>query len=410
MSSIKTSQSRSKVSEFKLNTLLEITNAINNNLPEEQLFVLFQYILEHQLNIGRAVGYLLREESWSSILQYGATEEEMLINVEEDLAHIKDITVLEMLGESSHATNFDVVIPVFHQSQIIAYILLGDLDEQELKASPIIKHLPFIQTLANITAVAVENKRLMRESLEQERLKQELETASEMQSMLLPRVLPNDKDFQIAAYYRPHQEVGGDFYDVQLINEDELVICLADVSGKGISAAILMANFQANLRAQIAVESDLEVIINNLNQSVWRNASGERFITALLAKYNRKTGVLEYVNCAHPAPIIMIEGEISRLDVGCVGLGMFDELPFVKIGRITLSKDTMLVSYTDGVNELESMDGTPFEDEMVIDIIAAQQYNSMNDFNMLLMNALSQHKGNLDYHDDIAIVSCKFFR
>lgn len=409
MPSLKTTESRHKVSEFKLNTLLEITNAINNNLPEEQLFVLLQYILEHQLNIGRAVGYLLREETWSSILHYGATEEELLINVEEELAHIKDITVVEMLGDNNQTANFDIVIPVFHQSKIIAYLLLGDLDEQELKASPIIKHLPFIQTLANITAVAVENKRLLRENLEQERLKQELETASEMQGMLLPRELPNDKDFQIAAFYRPHQEVGGDSYDVQLVNDDELIICLADVSGKGISAAILMANFQANLRAQLAVDTDLETIIQSLNSSVWRNASGERFITVFLCKYKRNTRELEYINCAHPAPILKQKNHIERLERGAVGLGMFDELPFVNVGKIVLDSPSTLVAFTDGVNELEAMDGTLFDDSEIIRIIQAEQYKNMSEFNMMLTNELRLHKGNLDFHDDIAIVSCKFF-
>jgi sigma-B regulation protein RsbU (phosphoserine phosphatase) len=409
MATINPSLSRYKVSEFKLNTLLEITNAINNNLPEDQLFILFQYILEHQLNIGRAVGYLLRDEAWSCMLQYGATEEELLINVEEDLAHIKDITVVAMLGESSSTANFDVVIPVFHQSQIIAYILLGDLDEQELKASPIIKHLPFIQTLANITAVAVENKRLMRESQEQEKMKHELETASEMQSMLLPRELPNDNDFQIAGYYRPHQEVGGDFYDIKMINENELMICLADVSGKGISAAILMASFQANLRAQFEVENDLEIILNNLNKNVWKNASGERFITAFLAKYNRETRELQYANCAHPAPILLDANSILRLEKGSVGLGMFEEIPFINLGTMKIAQNSMLVSFTDGVNELESMDGTPFDDDMVIEIMKGEEYSNMSEFNMLLMNALKRHKGKLDYHDDIAIVAARFF-
>ncbi|HAW18698.1 MAG TPA: hypothetical protein DCX14_00810, partial [Flavobacteriales bacterium] len=132
----------------------------------------------------------------------------MSIDVEVDLQDIHDITVMEMMGRHQ-SKSFDVVIPVFHQKNIIAHLLLGDIDEQELKASPIIKHLPFIQTLANITAVAVENKSLTRENLQQEVLNRELEMASEMQGMLLPNALPNDDKLQVAATYLPHQEVGG---------------------------------------------------------------------------------------------------------------------------------------------------------------------------------------------------------
>ena len=106
--------------------------------------------------------------------------------------------------------------------------------------SPIIKHLPFIQTFTNIIAVAIENKNLAKEAIRQERIKKELELASEMQTMLLPTALPKDNKLDIAAFYKSHQQVGGDYYDVIWVNKTEIAMCIADVSGKGVSAAILM--------------------------------------------------------------------------------------------------------------------------------------------------------------------------
>ncbi len=273
---LRTTTSGRKLSlrDFKLNTLLEITNAINNNLSEEELFVLFQYILEHQLNIGKAIGFINQEGVWNNVFGYGVTDDELKVDVEKELQHIRDITVVAMSAESSE-TSFDVVIPVFNQSEIIAYLLLGDIDENELKASPIIKHLPFIQTLANITAVAVMNKYLLRESIRQERIERELKMAAQMQEILLPEVLPNNDYIQSASLYKPHQEVGGDFYDVIEVSENEVFICMADVSGKGIPAAILMAAFQANLRANLTTNTDLKEIVERLNDRVWSNAHGK---------------------------------------------------------------------------------------------------------------------------------------
>lgn len=404
---LKGNENRSKISEFKLSTLLEITNAINNNLSEDELFVLFQYILQHQLNIGKAVVYVNQEGEWRSMLHYGLTETEHQINVERDLKDIKDITVLEMAG-FSRSKSFDIVIPVFHQSKIIAFLLLGDIDEEERKASPIIKHLPFIQTLGNITAVAVENKRLVRVSLRQERMKRELEMASEMQALLLPSVLPNDKHMQMAALYKPHQEVGGDFYDVIKTADDEVVICMADVSGKGISAGIMMANFQASLRAHVQVGRNLEDILQELNRQVWKSAHGERFITLFMAKYNSTTRKLHYVNAAHPSPLLIHKNEVNFLTQGTVGLGMFDELPFIHPGKVILQPDTLFVCYTDGLNELENEKAEVFDENKLAEHILATKFSSMGELNKTIMDALNNHRGKLDFEDDIALVSCRF--
>lgn len=404
---VKTGNSRLKFSEFKLSTLLEITNAINNNLPAKELFVLFKYILEHQLNIGKSVLFLLQDDEWITVLNYGVSDDELNTDVEKDLRHINDITVVAMESNDNTAS-FDVVIPVFHQSEIIAYLLLGDLDEQELKASPIIKHLPFIQTLGNITAVAVENQRLIRKSLEQERLRQELETAREMQSLLFPKALPNDDCVQIDAVYLPHQQVGGDYYDVIEI-DDDVFICLADVSGKGISAAIVMANFQANLRAILRVEKDLKRIIHELNTRVWNNANGEKFITMFLARYSKSAKALDFINAAHPAPILVQENHVFTMKEGCIGLGMFEEIPFVNQGEFKIKPGCILTCYTDGISEMENEKGEVFEEEDLIRVIRQNQQKEMKDLNHIILKSLTRFGGKNGFHDDVALVSSRFF-
>ena len=162
---------------------------------------------------------------------------------------------------------FDIVIPVYNNNSPLAYVLIGDIVEEGEGVSPTIKHLHFIQTLSNIIIVSIENMRLFQESLRQIAIKKELELASRMQNMLIPKnsELPQNDKIWITSFYHPHLDVGGDYYDFINLSENEVGFCIADVSGKGISAALLMSNFQANLRALFSSEISLPALVEKLN-------------------------------------------------------------------------------------------------------------------------------------------------
>lgn len=402
------SQSKLELKDFKLNALLEITKAINSNMPSDKLFGLFEFILRTQLNIGKTILFNNTGEKWECVLKYGVRGHERKFIVEKDLLHIKEITVIES-STKKHLNTFDVVIPVHHKSLPLAYLLLGDLDEYEIKISPIIKHLPFIQTLTNIIIVAIENKRLAREHVKQERIKKELELASEMQAMLFPSSLPDDEQLQIAAYYQPHQQVGGDYYDFIRLNEEEVAFCLADVSGKGVSAALLMANFQANLRAVIHYKPSLIEVVKELNTKVMSNAKGEKFITLFIAKYNLRTRELNYINAAHNPPLLCIEDSVSQLTNGCTGLGMFEELPKIQQGRVSIPKDAVLLGFTDGVVELEDAEGNSFGTKTLIRLLKRNNSAHMEKLNQKIIKSLNKHRGEMPFIDDIALFLCRFF-
>jgi len=402
------SQSKLEFKEFKLNALLEITKAINSNMSADKLFGLFEFILRTQLNIGKTILFNNTGEDWECVLKYGVKGHERKFSVEDDLLHIKEITVIES-SSKEHLNTFDVVIPVHHKSLPLAYLLLGDLDEYEINISPIIKHLAFIQTLTNIVIGAIENKRFAREHIRQERVKKELELASEMQSMLFPAVLPDDEHLQVAAYYQPHQQVGGDYYDLIQLNEEEVVFCLADVSGKGVSAALLMANFQANLRALIHYKPSLIDLVKELNGKVMSNAKGEKFITLFVAKYNQITRELSYINAAHNPPLLCNDDSVSQLTDGCTGLGMFDELPKIKLGKVSIPKDAILLGFTDGVVEIEDADGQSFGTNTLIRLLKRNQADHMEKLSEKILKAANKHRGEMPFVDDIALFICRFF-
>jgi sigma-B regulation protein RsbU (phosphoserine phosphatase) len=401
-----------ELNEFRLQSLLEITRAITTNQSVEQLTRLFEFIMREQLGFDRFVLFN-KEKEWTCLLKVGLKSKIRDIDVQQELTRFREITVIE----SSHSpviNEFDLVIPIYHKQQPLAFLLIAGLEKERMRLSDTMQNMQFIQTLTNIVSMAIENKRMAREEIKRERLKKELEVASEMQKLLFPSDLPSNKRMDISAKYIPRHEVGGDYYDFIPIGEDRYVICIADVSGKGISAAMLMANFQATIRtfysSVFQLQSfSLEFLIEELNKKVMISAKGEKFITFFIAVYNASTRVLEYVNAGHNHPILTNGKEYRLLDIGTVGLGMFDELPFIQVGSEELGPNTTLVLYTDGVVELENAKQQHFELDQLVRNIHAFYRLSMEDMNNIIFSKLDEWRGNLKLVDDTAIFSCRFF-
>jgi sigma-B regulation protein RsbU (phosphoserine phosphatase) len=405
LDTLRIANSALKLKNLKLNSLLEITNAINNNFSKEQLLKIFEFVLRSQLNIGRMAFYTCDEE-WRCSLRYGL---DMRFDEDEAAKQILVFKEVKELDEERHPCfdKFEVVIPVFHKSRPLAFLLLGDIRE-DLIDNTQTRHIPFIQTLANIITVAIENKKLAKDNLRQAAVKKELELASEMQAMLFPNALPKDDKIEIAAFYQPHQEIGGDYYDFVKLNDNEVALCMADVSGKGVSAALLMANFQANIRALFYHSSSLPDIITELNKRVNASAKGEKFITLFVAKYNFITRVMTYINAGQNPPLFLYDNTVSQLSVGCPGLGMLEEIRSIKEGIINVPEGASLICYTDGVTELENEESKEFGLSKLELILVEKQNSSMKELNDYVVTKLKKHKGSRGYVDDIALLSCRF--
>ncbi len=407
----KASINRLKLSTFKLNTLLIITKAINANLSTGELLERYEQILREDLNIGKILIYKY-DKTWDLILSSGCSQGIInRIDVEKDLLeHHKEISFVTASPNPTLRV-FDNIIPVYNNNVPLAFVLIGDIDEEKEGVSPTIKHLHFIQTLSNIIIVAIENIRLYKESLEQEAFKIELEMASKMQSMLIPdrSILPHNDKILVSTFYHPHSEVGGDYYDFLNLNDDEIGFCIADVSGKGVSAALLMSNFQANLRALFTTEVSLKEIVKNLNERVMSSAKGEKFITLFIAKYSYKTKVLKYVNAGHNPPIFynMQTKELKYLRDGCVGMGMLDEIPTFKLGTLKINQPAKLFCYTDGLVELVDEDGVTMGTEFVEKNLANSKEIDENINTIIKKQKVLE--GNTSIFDDISIIGIEFY-
>jgi sigma-B regulation protein RsbU (phosphoserine phosphatase) len=401
----KASFKRLKLYSFKLNALLEITQAINENLSVSHLLKRYETILKDELNIGR-IAMIKLNETWDTILTTGLERDETAaIDVANDLLHIKDITFITS-SPNERLKNFDIIIPVLTQDTPLAYVLIGDIDEEAEGISPTIKHLHFIQTISNVIIVAIENIRLFNESLRQEAIKKELELASRMQNMLIPEnaTLPQDSHIRFNAFYHPHFSVGGDYYDCIALNKDEFGFCIADVSGKGISAAILMSNFQANLRALFTGEIQLEQLVTKLNERVMASAKGEKFLTLFIGKYTISKKELRYINAGHNPPILFEKKskKLIMLREGCVGMGMLDEIPNIDMGVRTVNEPSKLLCYTDGLVELVDETGVEIGTDKIEKHLANQRNIRHNIQEIIEGQRILS--GNQSIFDDITIL------
>lgn len=398
-----------KTSKFKLSSLLDITLAINDNVAINELVRRFEKILTVDLSIGKVMVIKLGEK-WECILNSGFSPDFFRkIDIDKDLLCHTEIEHVTSDHER-FPEPLDIVIPVTHKDEPIAFVLIGDIEEEGEGMSPILKHQRFIQTLSNIIVVAIENKRLFKESLRQEAIKREMELARRMQTMLIPKdeQLPSNENISMFAFYQPHFEIGGDYYDVIELNDHEIGFCIADVSGKGISAAILMSNFQANLQALFTEEITMENLLEKLNRRVISSAKGEKFITLFIARYNYHTRELKYVNAGHNPPILYKtkSKEIVYLTNGSVGMGMLDELPFLEVQSVIMNEPSKMLCYTDGLVEVLNESGVEIGTEKLEVELRNNDPIAGNIRSIIKKQGILE--GSASVFDDISILSADF--
>lgn len=400
----RSSKERLKISKFKLDALLDITLSINANLPTEDLLSKYESILRNSLGIGKILIFK-HGDRWECILNAGFPKHlEKSIDVESMLFGFKEIAIV---NQDLGFEGIDMIIPVYNNLVPLAFIFIGDIDEEEEGMSPVLKHLNFIQTFSSIIIVAIENIRLFNESLRQEAMKKELELAARMQIALIPREnqLPDKGKIIVNGFYYPHSEVGGDYYDCVKLSDEITGFCIADVSGKGISAAILMSNFQASFRALFTHDIPLETLVNKLNSIVNANAGGEKFITFFVTRYNQQSGILEYVNAAHNPPVFYntVTGDTELFNPTCVGIGMLDEIPVIYKQEIKIINYSKIVCYTDGLSELKGNDGKDIGTGEIIRHISNTSPVKNNIMNMI--HELGIPDNNPGIFDDVSIIA-----
>ncbi|MFD2033369.1 SpoIIE family protein phosphatase [Belliella marina] len=391
--------------ELELKALLEITQAINENKTSSVLLNIFKFTCLVHLNIRSLLLYVVDQDGYRQNISHGikgAVPEIIPLDKVNDNKVTGELNIVVEEGYSFD--ELETYLPVYHKEKMLAILFLMKKDETaELD-------LDFTQALTNILVVALENKRFARKQLEQERLKREVEIASNVQRMLFPANLPQNGKLKAKVTYIPHSTVGGDYYDLIQKSDDEVFFCIADVSGKGMPAALLMSNFQAALRTLLRSSSDLRMIVEQLNYTIFENTAGERFITFFLGCYNFKTRELSYVNAGHNPPILCWEGEMRSelLEAGTTILGAFESLPFLEIGKRSHLKGFGIHMYTDGLTENFNDKDEEYGEERLWKFVKSQLCVDPDDFHKEFFREMEAFSNGVDRMDDITLMSLRF--
>ncbi len=390
--------------QLQINRLLDITQAINNNVSAETLYIMYRSFLNWELGVRQIALFLPDGKSWKCVITEGIKMETFDNDV--PLMLPKFGTTMQKVNDMIHPfmMQFDMVIPVFHKEDAIAYAFIGGYDGSDFSK------LQLITTITNIVAVAIENKRLMKRKIEQERFNHEISLAKDMQNALIPDKMPQNETFEVSAIYRPHFGVGGDYFDCFKLRDDRFMFIVADVAGKGLSAALLMANFQANMHAIVRKALSPEEFIRQLNKAVYRVTRGEKYITLFVGELDLNTRRFRYVNAGHIPPVLLKKGgDIEWLKKGCMILGYEPSLPKLEIGETTLDVDALMVIFTDGLTDIKSPTGSDFDENMLANFVAENQTISARAFNEKLMQQIDTFKAGEDYPDDITVLTCRVF-
>ncbi len=391
--------------QLQVNRLLTLTQAINNNFSAGELYEMYHSFLTFELGVKKMALFIrgVQSEPWRCAAHNGLSDEQLAYDISAELGDFTELVNLEA-AEHSFLSVFELVIPVLHKEQPIAYVFIGGFGDED----DMYEKVQFITTITNIVAVAIENKRLFKRQLEQERLRREMELAGEMQRMLIPASLPVKDCYEMASIYKPHFGVGGDYYDYLEFPDGKLAFCIGDISGKGVAAALLMANFQANFNSLINKRTPLKEFIVDLNTSVNRITGGERFITFFVAEFDRYTNVLRFINAGHNPPILASANQTILLREGCTILGSFQELPEIQVGEVRLTEPSLILTYTDGLIDVQNAEGEYFDDLILQQFVEANHSLSAADFNQALQEEINRFKGDKGYPDDFTVLTSKF--
>jgi sigma-B regulation protein RsbU (phosphoserine phosphatase) len=253
----------------------------------------------------------------------------------------------------------ELIVPMQLQGETKGLILLGKrVNEEDYSEAD----LEFIYSVGSLAIISIENKRLFNEALEKQKLEEELEIARDIQKNLFPQSIPEYSNFEIAAANYSSRQVGGDYYDIIKLDNDTFCIAIGDVSGKGVGAALLMANLQAFLKTTCRQGMQIDEATAIINDLVSENTSDGKFITFFWGIIENENKMLSYVNAGHNPPLLIRDGKITKLEKGGIILGVMKTMfPYIS-EKIQLKKDDVLILFTDGVSEAMNRKGEEFSD------------------------------------------------
>ena len=300
----------------------------------------------------------------------------------------------------------DCLVPIpGRDSRLVGLLVLGARLSEESYSSDDKRLLASVASQAGVALESIGLGEKIAERIEAERrIAQEMEYAKQVQARLFPQKLPSMKTLEYAGGCIQARQVGGDYYDFLELCPGRLALVLADIAGKGISGALLMANLQANLLSQYAVAlDDLPRLLKSVNQLFYENSGDSSYVTLLFADYDDSSRRLRYVNCGHLPPLLLrADGKLERLTATNTVLGLFEKWACA-VAEVLLAAGDTLVPYTDGVTEAENANGEQFGESRLVETALAQRHLPVSSLLETIVTTVQEFSGG-EQADDITLV------
>lgn len=325
----------------------------------------------------------------------------------ESWMHSRKITPEER--EALQALQSQLLLPLSANEKLLGFVSLGEKRSEEPYSRSDIR---LLKSAASQAGLALENAQLSaalaREAAERERLKRDVEIAREVQERLLPQNLAPVAGLDYCGICRPAFGVGGDYYDFLAFPGGKMGIAVADVCGKGISAALMMATLHAWVRGEAArADCDLSRLVSSVSGLLYEASDSNRYATLFYAQYEPSSRRLTYVNAGHNPPVLLRrrgdKWEAGRLSEGGTVVGLFEHVSYCQ-GSEVLEPGSLLVAFTDGITEAESVDGEEWGEERLIELIRRASRLSADEIARRILDAIDSFTAGAQQHDDMTLV------
>ncbi len=306
-------------------------------------------------------------------------------------------------GFDLDGSDIELVVPMQINNEPKGLVLLGRAFQgREYSKSDV----EFIYSAASLAVISLENSRLFEEFLQKQKIEKDLEVARTIQQNLLPSHFPKFNNFDVEAVNIPARQVGGDYFDILKLDEERTLIVIADVSGKGMQAALLMANIQAFIKTLSKLDYPLDKATDMLNDLVSENTTNGSFITMFWGILNDRTLELEFVNAGHNPPLLLRFGKIVKLKTGGLILGVMETVIPYQSEKVQLQPDDILFLFTDGISEAMNKEYKEFGEEN-IEKILLENASSSSEIKKKVLNEIETFTSGALQSDDITMLVVK---
>ncbi len=385
----------------QLSSLFDLSKEFSGILEEERVSKLLVFSVIAQMLVSQ-FAVIIKEGDLPEILESNIKKDKLLNIINSNkIFESNQILYGEQLKEKRPElfdAGFVLSVPMVIKNEVRGVILLG----KRLTGKPFSQSdLEYISSVAGLAVISIENSRLFKEALEKQKLEKDLELARTIQKNLLPKEIPVFKNIEIAAFNKTAKQVGGDYYDIIRLDEKNVLIAIADVSGKGVQAALLMANLQAFLKAIIKQNIPLVEASNLINDLVSENTTMGSFITFFWGILNTEDRTFTYVNAGHNPPVWVSNGKLVKLKTGGMILGVMPTVVDYKFETIQLEKGDLIVLFTDGITEAMDTEKNEYSEERLEKLITENKKETAGGLLKKIMEDVNDHTSGAEQSDDI---------